>query len=165
MPKQTKIFLGADHAGFKLKEQVKKFLDTKKIAYRDLGNTVLNKDDDYPDFSLAVASTVAKNRSSLGILFCGSAGGACIVANKVKNIRAVAVRSAGEARLAREDDDANIICLAGGRQVQQKVKNIGIPSALAKKIIAVWLGSSFSKAPRHQRRVNKIKKIEQQNFK
>ncbi len=165
MPTTIKIFIGADHAGFALKEQVKEFLKQRKVAYQDLGNAVLDTSDDYPVFSLKVAQAVAKTNNSLGILFCGSAGGACITANKVKGIRAVSARSAGEARLAREDDNANVICLAGGAQVQQKVKNIGLSSILAKSILNSWLDSSFSKATRHQRRINQIKRIEQKNFK
>jgi len=97
-----KIFIGADHAGYKLKEEIKKFLDSKSIAYDDLGNLVLDKQDDYPDFSDKVARAVAKNKSSLGILLCGSSQGACIVANKTKGVRAASARSVGEARLARE---------------------------------------------------------------
>lgn len=165
MSNGVNIFIGADHAGYKLKEDIKKFLDNKKIAYTDLGNQVLDKNDDYPDFSSKVARAVAKDKSALGILMCGSAGGACIVANKVKGIRAVSARSVGEARLAREDDDANIICLAGGDQVQQKVKGVGVPLVEAKRIVSQWLVASFSKLTRHKRRVNKIKKIEGRNFK
>jgi len=160
-----KIFIGADHAGYKLKEDIKKFLDKKKISYKDLGNKVLNKNDDYPDFSYQVARAVVQDKNSLGILLCGSAAGACITANKVKGIRAASARSVGEARLAREDDDANILCLAGGGQVQQKVKGIGVSIAEAKKIVNQWLSTSFSNAPRHKRRINKIKKIEAKNFK
>ncbi|MAF13707.1 MAG: ribose-5-phosphate isomerase [Parcubacteria group bacterium] len=160
-----KVYLGADHAGWQLKEIIKKYLDQKKVSYQDLGNKVLDKNDDYPDYSLKVANAVIKDKKSLGILFCGSSAGACITANKVKGIRAASVRSLGEAKLARSDDDANIICLAGGQQVQQKVKNVGVSPALAKKIVTTWLDSSFSNAPRHKRRVGKIKKIETKNFK
>ena len=160
-----KIFIGADHAGYKLKEEIKKFLDKKKISYKDLGNKILNKNDDYPDFSFKVARSVAQDKNSLGVLLCGSAAGACSTANKVKGIRAASARSVWEARLAREDDDVNILCLAGGDQVQQKVKGLGIHSKEAKKIITKWLSASFSNAARHKRRVDKIKKIEDRNFK
>ncbi|MDX9893186.1 MAG: RpiB/LacA/LacB family sugar-phosphate isomerase [Patescibacteria group bacterium] len=159
-----KIYLGADHAGFELKEKIKKFLTDQKYDLEDLGNTVFDKDDDYPDFSAKVANEVVLTPNSLGILFCGSAQGACIAANKIKGIRAASVRSEAEAKLARQHDDVNILCLAGGQQVQQQYKNIGLSPALAKRIVLAWLKSSFSQAARHQRRINKIKRIEQKNF-
>lgn len=158
------IYLGADHAGFELKESVKKYLDQLGVVYQDLGNFKYEQDDDYPDFSFLVAAKVSKSSKARGILFCGSAQGACITANKVKGIRAASVGNVAEATLAHEHDHANIICLAGGKQVQSKFKNVGLSGVEAKKIIKSYLATSFSKEPRHQRRVNKIKKIEKQNF-
>ncbi|NUM25071.1 MAG: RpiB/LacA/LacB family sugar-phosphate isomerase [Candidatus Buchananbacteria bacterium] len=158
------IYLGADHAGFQLKEAVKKYLDATGRAYQDLGNFQYHQDDDYPDFSYLVANKVSKSSKARGILFCGSSQGACITANKVKGVRAASVRNVAEAVLAREHDDVNIICLAGGRQVQKKFKKVGVPVAEAKKIIKAYLATVFSSAPRHRRRVNKIKRIEKQNF-
>ena len=158
------IYLGADHAGFELKESVKKYLDRFGQAYQDLGNFQYHQDDDYPDFSFLVANKVSKSSKAKGILFCGSSQGACITANKVKGIRAASVRSVAEAVLAREHDDANIICLAGGRQVQKKFKDIGLSEAEARKIVKAYLAATFSKESRHQRRVNKIKRIERHNF-
>ena len=158
------IYLGADHAGFELKEAVKKYLALIGQTYQDLGNQRYDKNDDYPDFSYAVAQAVGRQAKTLGILFCGSAQGACITANKVKGVRAASVKTVAEAILAREHDNVNIICLAGGKQVQQKFKNIGVPLSVAKKIVKAWLATSFSSASRHRRRVNKIKMIEQKNF-
>ncbi len=141
------IYVGADHAGFALKEKMKVFL--KKLNYKvvDKGNLVYDKNDDYPDFALKVAKAVGKNK---GILFCGSAEGMCIAANKVKGIRAVAVGNINLAKKTRTHNDANILCLSGWY----------IKPDLAKKIIKTWLGTRFSKAKRHVRRLNKIKKIE-----
>lgn len=160
-----KIFIGSDHAGFRLKEAMKQHLNQLDVDFEDLGNIILDKNDDYPDFSLKVAQAVAQGKIAKGILFCGSAAGACITANKVKGIRAASVRSEGEARLAREHDDTNIICLAGGDQIQKTVQGLGVPPDIAKKIITTWLKTSFSTQPRHKRRVNKIKRIEDKNFK
>lgn len=159
-----KLYIGSDHAGYKLKETIKKYLDEQKVSYVDLGNQEYDPDDDYPDFSYKVANKIYYEPGARGILFCGSAVGACITANKVKGIRAASVRSVGEAKLAVEDDDVNVICLAGGQQVQKKVRGIGIPDALAKKIVKAWLDARFSKAKRHQRRIDKIKSIERKNF-
>ena len=165
MPTTIKIFIGADHAGFALKEHVKKFLDQKKVAYQDLGNTILDKNDDYPDFSFSVAVAVAKQKNSIGLLFCGSAQGACITANKVKGIRAAEARNVKEGWLARAHDDVNVLCLPGGQQLQKTARGLGVSPVAAQKIITAWLSASFPAAARHARRVAKIKKIEQKNFK
>lgn len=159
-----KVYLGADHAGFKLKEAMKKYLDEVGVKYEDMGNHVYDKDDDYPDFAYAVASKIYYNPKDVGILFCGSSQGACIAANKVKSIRAASVRDVGEAKLAKAHDNANIICLPGGQQVQQLVKGIGLKQNEAKKVIKTFLETKFSKAKRHKRRIDKIKKIESKNF-
>lgn len=158
------IYLGSDHAGFRLKETIKKYLGQLKEPYQDLGNHHYDPNDDYPDFSYQVAFKVGHNPRTLGILFCGSAQGACITANKVKGVRAASVKTVAEAILAREHDDVNIICLAGGGQIQKKFRGLGISSDIAKKIVNAWLGASFSQERRHRRRVNKIKKIEAKNF-
>lgn len=144
------LYLGADHAGFKLKEQIKTFLDNLKVEYQDLGNLVLDKDDDYPDFGYKVAKAVSAKKSSKGILVCGSSYGVCIVANKVKGIRAVSIDTVNNARLSREHNDANVLCLSGWDTSLIK----------AKKIIKTWLKTKFSEKPRHRRRLNKIKEIE-----
>jgi len=158
-----KVFIGADHAGFKLKEKIKRFLEQRQIEVEDLGNLKYDQNDDYPDFSYQVASQVTLNPGSLGILVCGSSFGAAIVANKVKRIRAATAKTAAEARLARDHNDVNVLCLAGG-DLKSAVRGIGITFPLAKKIVKVFLATDFSRAKRHQRRVNKIKEIEDKNF-
>lgn len=149
------IYLGADHSGFKLKEQIKKFLSIKKFKFIDLGNFKLEKNDDYPDFGYKVAKAVAKNPHNRGILICGTSFGVCIVANKVKGIRAVSVCNSKDARLSRQHNDANVLCLSGW----------DLKLDLAKKIIQAWLNTFFIKMIRHQRRVKQIKKIEAKEFK
>ena len=143
------VYVGADHAGFKLKERMKKFL--QKLGYRvvDLGNKKLEPKDDYPDYGYKVAKAVAKTGNK-GILFCGSSEGVCIVANKIKRIRAVPVMNVKVAKKSREDDDANILCLSGWFAKPEK----------AKKIIKTWLKTEFSGAKRHVRRIGKIGEIE-----
>ena len=143
------IYVGADHAGFKLKEKIKPYLEKLGYQVKDFGNWVFDKKDDYPDFAHKVALAVKKTKNP-GILFCGSSEGMCIAANKVKGIRAVSIDSVKLAKKTRTDDDANVLCLSGWY----------LKPDLAKKIIKVWLGTKFSKAKRHVRRLNKIKRIE-----
>jgi len=144
------IYIGADHAGFKLKEQIEKYLSAQKMKYIDLGNLKLDKNDDYPDFGFKVAQAVANDKYAKGILICGSSFGVCIVANKVKGIRAVSISNVKDAKLSRQHNDANVLCLSGW----------DLKSEVAKKIIKVWLNTKFSNVARHKRRLNKIKKFE-----
>jgi len=145
----VKVYLGSDHAGFKLKDKVKRWLNKNEIKYEDLGNTNYEKTDDYPDYALKVAKKVSKASSKiLGVLVCGSAQGMCITANKVKGIRAVVPFSIKEAKLSKEHNNANIICLSGWYE-----KN-------TLRMLKIFLETKFSKETRHRRRVNKIKQIE-----
>lgn len=147
------IYLGADHAGFALKEKIKKWFTKHKILFVDLGDKKLRPTDDYPDYAAKVAKAVVKNKS-LGILLCGSAQGVCIAANKIKCIRAVAPFDPNEAVLSRKHEDANIICLSGWFFTLMK----------AKKMIGLFLNTPFSGEARHVRRINKIKKLERERW-
>jgi ribose 5-phosphate isomerase B len=144
------IYLGADHAGFKLKEQVKKYLKNSEYKIFDLGAKRFIKTDDYPDYARKVASKVSLN-GGFGILFCGSGHGMCITANKIKGVRAVTVSSVREAMMVREHNNANVLCLSGWQISLKK----------AKKIIDAFLKTPFSKEKRHIRRLEKIKRIEE----
>lgn len=152
------IYLGADHAGFYLKEKVKQGLKKKKIPFQDLGNLNYDADDDYPDYAAKVSQKVVRQKSK-GILFCGSAEGICIAANKINGVRAVAVWDARMAVQSRSHNDANILCLSGGGTLK-KINGLGLPFDKAQKIILIWLKTPFSGAARHQRRIRKIKKLE-----
>ena len=158
-----KIFIGADHAGFRLKESIKRWLDAEKYDCEDVGNLSFEPTDDYPDFSYRVAAAVTLNPTSRGIMICGSSLGACVVANKVRGIRAVSVHSVKEAKLSRQHNDANVLCLAGGG-LKEGGHGVGVPLVLAKKIVGVWLKEPFSRAERHHRRVNQIRAIERKNL-
>ncbi len=142
------VNIGADHAGFALKEHLKKFLQKKKYDVKDMGAHKLIKTDDYPDYAAKVAKAVQKGGK--GILACGSAEGVCIAANKFKGIRAVAVWTVQNAKLSRQHNDANILCLSGW---QLSKKN-------AEKIALTWLKTPFSGEKRHVRRIQKIKRLE-----
>ena len=153
----TTLYLGADHAGFALKEHLKKFLERKGYTVVDVGAKKLIKTDDYPDYAKKVAKKVQKD--GMGILCCGSAEGVCIAANKVKGIRAVAVRNVQLAKLSREHNDANVLCLAGGKMVKP-APGLTLSNKTAEQITLAWLKTPFSKAKRHVRRVNKIKRMD-----
>ena len=144
-----KIYIGSDHAGFKLKEKMKKWLDKNSIQYEDLGAHKLDPKDDYPDYAEKVAKKVTHNKTK-GILLCGSAQGVCIAANKMKGALAVVPFSIKEAQLAREHEDANIICLSGWYFMPKK----------AMRMVRRFLNTKFTGAARHRRRLQKIKKLE-----
>jgi ribose 5-phosphate isomerase B len=143
------VYIGADHAGFKLKQELKRFVAQQGYKVMDVGAFELDPKDDYPKYAYKAAKAVAQGKG-LGILVCGSAEGICIAANKVKGIRAVPVWTLRNARLSREHNDANILCLSGWE--------LSLPSA--KKIVKVWLETEFSGAERHKRRIEEIKRIE-----
>ncbi len=152
----AKIYLGADHAGFELKEKIKIWLSTQNLAFDDCGNYILNPNDDYPDFAEKVALRVVKNNGK-GILVCGSAEGMCIAANKIKSIRAVNPHGPVQVKRARLDEDANVLCLAGGGTLQPIP---GMSLAKAKKLITLFLETPFLGQARHMRRLAKIRKLE-----
>jgi len=139
MPEQ--IILGSDHAGYKLKEGIKEHLVKKGYKIDDLG-VYSEENIDYPSYGFKAAKRVAE-KNSKGILFCGSGIGMCMVANRIKGIRAAVARDENDARLSREHNDSNILCLGG------RITDL----AKAKKIVDVWLKTEFSKEERHRRRV------------
>ena len=149
MKKSVKIFIGSDHAGFNVKEKIKKYLDSKKIPYEDF-TPIKKKEDDYPDYAFKVSEKVSKIKGTKGILVCGSGTGMVIVANKVKGIRAFAPYDTYTAKMARHDNDTNVVAFRGR----------GFPEKEILKILKVWLETPFSGIPRHKRRINKIKKYE-----
>lgn len=140
-----KIAIGSDHAGFKLKEEIKKYLENQKIEYKDYG-TASEESVDYPDFAFAVARDVSAGKFDRGILICGSGVGMTIAANKVRGVRAVNAYDEYTARQSREHGDCNVLCLAGRKL---KVKE-------ALKIVEVWIKTPFSNEERHLRRIRKI---------
>jgi len=143
------IYIGADHRGFRLKEEIKKWLEAEQYEFRDIGAKEYDKDDDYPDISIKLSETVAIEGVK-GILVCGSGAGASVAANKVKGIRAGLCTSEKQVKAARNDDDINVLCLsADSVSVEENIK-----------IVAVFLATLFSSEERHVRRINKIKEYE-----
>ncbi|KKU89334.1 MAG: Ribose 5-phosphate isomerase B [Candidatus Wolfebacteria bacterium GW2011_GWA2_47_9b] len=107
------IYLGADHRGFALKEELKAFLFDRGYDVVDMGNEVEEEGDDYPDFAAAVADAVSNNPvEDRGIVICGSGVGVDIVANKFIDIRSALISNSDQAKAARNDDDANVLALA-----------------------------------------------------
>jgi ribose 5-phosphate isomerase B len=139
-----KIAIGADHAGFEHKELLKKWLEKNGYSVKDFG-THNTESADYPDFAHPVASGVEKNEFDLGVLVCGSANGVAITANKHQGVRAALCWNEELASLARQHNNANVLCLPA------RFVDIN----LAEKILDRFLHSSFE-GGRHERRVNKI---------
>jgi len=139
-----KIYISSDHAGFKLKEIIKKYLIKNKMSYSDLG-TSSDKRVDYPDYAHKVARKVKISKNNVGILVCGSGTGMNIVANKHKNIRAAQCFNLKSTKLSRLHNDANIITL-GSRLLTKK-------NAL--NCIGVFLNTKFE-GGRHTKRIKKI---------
>jgi ribose 5-phosphate isomerase B len=145
---KPRIALGADHAGFHIKEVIKNFLEGQGYKVEDVG-TWSEESVDYPDYARKVANEVAAARSPLGILVCGTGIGVAIAANKVAGIRAATAHDAMTARAAREHNDANVLTL-GGRVVDPEH---------AVEIVREFLSASFA-GGRHQRRIDKITEID-----
>ncbi len=145
-----KIYIGADHGGFKLKEEIKHWLKEWGHSFEDFGADKFDPQDDYPDFAWPVAVKVGREQGSFGILICRSGQGECIVANKAKGARAALAWNIQTAQAARNDDDANILCLAADYTTID----------LAKMIVQTFLVTPFGKDERYKRRVDKVKKID-----
>jgi ribose 5-phosphate isomerase B len=146
---KQRIALGADHAGFQLKENVKKYLESAGYAVDDVG-TASEESVDYPDFAVGAARRVADGQDDLGILVCGTGIGMTMAANKVAGIRAALVCDPATARLAREHNDANVLAIAGRVLSDEK----------AMEIVKAFLSADFA-GGRHQRRVDKIMQLDQ----
>ena len=146
-----KIYLSGDHAGFKLKEKLKLWLEKQGFKIEDLGPHKYNKNDDYPDFVIPMARKVAKNPHSPGLIIAGSGQGEAIATNKVKGIKA-GLYHGGSTKIiqtGRAHDDLNILCF-GSKFVTEKE---------AKQAIRIFLKTKFE-GGRHSRRLRKIEKIE-----
>jgi ribose 5-phosphate isomerase B len=138
------IAIGSDHAGFEYKMAIVKWLTEKGYQVQDKGVNE-NKSVDYPDYAHPVADSVEKGESAFGILLCGSANGVCITANKHQGIRAGLAFETEVARLIRQHNDANVICIPA-RFVSLEY---------AKQMIEIFISTPFE-GGRHQTRVNKI---------
>ena len=149
-PKATRFAMGADHAGYELKNQIKEYLQEKGCEVVDYG-THSAESVDYPDYARQVAQSVSNAEVERGILVCGTGIGMAITANTVRGIRAATCNDTQTARLAAEHNDANILCV-GARVVHPDV---------TMAIVKEWLKHEFQ-GERHQRRLDKITELERE---
>lgn len=144
------IAIGSDHGGFDLKEEIRGYLEENGIAYKDFG-CFSPESIDYADVAYPVAKAVAAGECEKGILCCGTGIGISIAANKVKGIRAACCSDCFSAKLTRQHNDANILCM-GGRVVG---------AGLALMMVDLFLNTTFE-GGRHQTRIDKIARIEEE---
>jgi len=145
-----KVYLGADHGGFELKEKIKVWLGEWGYEYEDMGAKTFDEGDDYPDFVVPVARKVTRDKNGLGIVLGRSGSGEAIAANKVKGVRAAVCLNLEMAVKAREKNDANVLSLGGDY----------IEEAEAKRVVRAFLEVNFSGDERHVRRLKKIEEVE-----
>lgn len=150
-----KVYIGADHRGYHLKEKVARWLFEWKYEFEDLGADHLDLADDYTVYAERVASEVRdkSEEGRKGILLCGSGVGVDILANKFDGIRASVAKSAQQVMKGRSDDDMNILVLAAEYTSEEE----------AKKMVKVFLETEFSGKARYKRRLEEIKKVEANN--
>ena len=127
------IILGADHGGFELKEKIKIYFEENNIEFFDYGAFEKDDLDDFPNIAMPIAKKIADGEYSKGILFCGSGVGVCMAANRIKYVRAVNAFNEEVAKLSKQHNNSNVLCL-GGRLISEED---------AKKIIDIWLNTEF----------------------
>ncbi|TSC88706.1 MAG: ribose 5-phosphate isomerase [Microgenomates group bacterium Gr01-1014_5] len=145
-----KVYIGADHGGYALKESLKEHLSEFGTQVEDLGAHSLEPEDDYPDFVIPVAQRVASEQDAFGIVIGRSGNGEAIAANKIKRVRAAICMNVEMAKKAREHNDANVLSLGADY----------ISLDEAKEMVKVFLETDFSGEERHKRRLEKISRLE-----
>lgn len=150
-----KIYLAADHRGFAIKEAIKSFLADGRSEVEDVGAFGFNADDDYVDFAEeAVKRMLSFGSDARAIFVCGSGHGMDMVANKHRGIRAALVFNNDVARQSREHEDANVLVLASDWLTAEEAQGIA----------KTWLATPFGNEARHVRRLEKMKEVEERNF-
>jgi len=148
-----KIFLGADHRGYRLKEKIAKWLFEWGYKYSDLGAEYLDHNDDYPVYAEKVGSMVADSNGSLGILLCGSGVGVQVAANKIDSVRAAIGKNSKQVMAGRNDDDMNVLVIAADYTKDNE----------AKEMVRVFLETKFAGKSRFKKRLEDIKRLEANN--
>ena len=144
-----KIAIAADHGGYKLKEEIKPYIESLGHTVTDLG-TYSEDSVDYPDYAAPCARAVVSGEMDRGIVICGTGIGISIAANKIKGVRCALCTDPVMARLTREHNDTNMMALGAGV----------VGEMLALEIVDTWLDTPFSGAERHQRRIDKLMALE-----
>ena len=148
-----KIYLGADHQGFAMKAAVLTYLKDRKYDAEDVGDDELDPNDDFPEFAHAAAHKVLSDPSheARAILICGGGQGMAMAANRFRGIRASVIWDAYEAKMTRNDNDSNVLCLPS--------RILADNEAVWKDIIDTWLTTPFAAAPRYKRRNAQIDEV------
>jgi ribose 5-phosphate isomerase B len=149
-----KLTIGADHAGYEMKQQLSEFVEKLGHSVHDVGTFEPEKPDDYPDYAILVAEDIRSGQAERGILVCGSGVGVSVAANKFKGIRAGLCHDHYSAHQGVEHDDMNVLVL--GSRI--------IGPMLAQDAVEAFLKARFSGEERHVRRLNKVKGIEKNEF-
>lgn len=144
-----KVYLGADHAGFEVKNKIREHLAHNGYEVEDVGPHTLDPVDDYPKYAYLVSTKVLGEDDSRGILVCGSGQGVCMAANRVRGIRAALVWSQEMARETRRDNDSNVLCLASRFTDEDTIMGI----------VDNWLEEKFSGEERHIRRLDELEEL------
>ena len=146
-----KIYIGADHNGFEMKRQLAGYLRRSGYEVFDEGDAKLDPQDDYPQFAAKVVTAMQASDAAepRGILLCGSGQGICIAANRFKGIRAAVCDTPEEARVGRNDDDTNVLCLPAK----------ALSEGRAEGIVKTWLDTAFAGAARYKRRIVELDQL------
>lgn len=147
------IAIGSDHGGYKLKEELKKYLEEIGLEYKDVGTNSETRTD-YPIFAKEVGQLVSEKKCKKGVLICRSGHGMEIAANKFKGVRAASVSNEDDARMAKSDDNVNVLCLGADC----------LETDEAIRILRVWIATEF-KGGRYKERLDMIEDIEKENMK
>lgn len=148
-----KIYIGSDHRGYELKEKIAKWLFELNKEFLDLGAVTLDPTDDYTKYATEVASLVAKNEDSRGVLLCGSGVGVEVMANKFDGVRAAIGKNVDQIKAGRSDDDINTLVIASDFTTEKE----------AKAMLIAFLETKYVENARHERRLDEITKIEANN--
>ncbi len=151
--KKYEVFIGSDHRGVELKTAIVRLLESDDFKMHDLGTNDAETSVDYPDIAAKVANEVSQDTENRrGILICGSGAGMCMAANRVPGILAAAAWTEDMARHIRHNDNTNVLCLAGMYQTEEQVK----------PIVQTWLATDFSGEKKYVRRIDKVKRLDQE---
>lgn len=146
-----KVYIAADHRGFTTKEQLKSYLAEQGVEVEDLGAEERVDGDGYVDYAVAVAKRIANEHDARGIVICGSGVGVDMVANKTRGVRSGLGIAEDQVTAARKDDDINVLAIAADYTLPEEVK----------KMVNAFLKTPFSQAERHQKRLEKVRELEQ----
>jgi ribose 5-phosphate isomerase B len=143
------LFLATDHRGFKLKNQLKDWLNSKKIKFKDLGAYEFDPEDNFPDFAKLLITKILENTDNKGVIFCGSGAGVCIACNKVKGIRAAIGFNHRQVASFVNHDDVNVLCLAADHT--SKFKTF--------QLVKSFLNTQFCGEEKYKKRLEMVEKI------